>query len=217
MNRRLRRRKGPANFAVPLNQRKGPPPGVEVLPWFWHPDRDGSQPCPKEFHAQLIAIHPDLRVCFNPVMERWVLWVKNPRIQHEMCRGWQLLMFWEHSITKEYLPLSNLLFHNLMLIDATKYQGAKDYFKRIQDDVERQKQAKNNVYEQDRDDRNEDMRLSHQISTAGKGNKSALHDTADIVPSAGDIQWRQETRRWRLPKEILDREAREKEQRAYGR
>ena len=196
---RLRRRRPHERdtFGVPLNQHTGPKPGPEVLPWYWHPDRDGAQPPPAAFAKQLAEIDPDIKVCFSPVHERYLIWVRNPRIgadpastAHWMCKGWQLLMLWEHPTTHEFLPLSELLFHNLVLIRATSHPSAVAYFNKIQDGIDKAKASLNASIDNDREAQQADWRQSMQISTAGKGNKFALHHDGTMVPGPAEQAWR---------------------------
>lgn len=214
------RRKRPeerTQVSVPLNLHKGPKPGPEILPWYWHPDREMVKPAPAAFRAQLARIDPDLRAVFSPVHERWLIWVRNPRIQHWMCRGWQMLFLWEHPVTHEFLPLNELLFHNLMLIDAKRYRNGQEYYAKIEQRVAEAKEAKERTYTDERHGLQREMMDSHQISNLGTGSKSALHDDGSLVDSQGTRNWRAETRKWRMPAEFLRREKDEKEQQRYGR
>ena len=212
---RYRRRRPGEEFAVPLNQRKGPPLGPEILPWWWHPEREGAQPPPAAFAARLKEIDPELGVCFSPVHERWLIWVRNPRIQHPLCRGWQLLFLWEHPVTKEFLPLNELVFHNLYYISAERWPGAVGYFERIQADIAKQKAALEKDHQNDRRDYQRDFRNSLQISTAGRGNRAAMHHSGTIVPSPGEAAWRAETRKHTVSAEVLRNERDAKEKRHY--
>lgn len=212
-----RRRPGEApQFTVPLNQRKGPIPGPEILPWYWNPKREGAQPPPAAFKEKLESIDPDLAVCFSPVHERWLIWVRNPRIRHWMCRGWQLLFLWEHPITHEFLPLNELVFHNLMLINAERFRNASEYYDRIQADVEKAKAERQAKFDADRTTEQEEWRKQvDNPSTAGTGSKCALNDS--LIPSAGEAAWRAETRKHRLPSHVLKQEKDEREKAHYGR
>lgn len=214
---RRRRPEERDQFTVPLRMHKGPKPGPEVLPYYWHPDRQDVQPAPKAFQLQLAAIDPDLRAVFSPVHERWLIWVRNARIQHWLCKGWQMLFFWEHATTHEFLPLDELLFHNLMLIDAKRYRSASEYFDKIEQRVAAGKEAKDRTYTDERRGLQMEMLDSNKISNLGTGSKSALHDDGTMVDSQGTANWRDETRKWRLPEALLRRERDEKEQRHYGK
>lgn len=219
---RRRRPEEREKFTVPVNQRKGPPPGPEVLPWYWHPDREGAVPPPAAFAEQLARIDPDLRVCYSPVHERWILWVKNPRIGRMgaaqwLCRGWQLLMLWEHSVTHEFLPLSELVFANVYLISAGRYAGAKEYYDKLMAEAERAKEERSKKFDNDRQAEQNEVRESWKISSAGDGSRSALHHSGTVVPSQGEAAWRAETRKHRLPPELLKREEEDREKAFYGR
>lgn len=215
---RYRRRPTPREgFSVPLRPHMGPPPGPEILPWYWHPNREGAQPPPAAFAAQLQRIDSELGVVFSPVHERWLVWVKNPRITHELCRGWQLLFLWEHPTTHEFLPLNELLFHNLMLVDATRFANAKEYFDRIQADIQQRRDARNKTLNDERHDMQREFIKSTEISSAGKGNKFSLYQDGTVVPSQADANWRAETRHRRLPSALIQQEKDDREKREYGR
>lgn len=204
-------------FTVPLNVHTGPTPGPEILPYYWHPDRENVQPAPAAFQKQMAAIDPDLRAVFSPVHERWLIWVKNPRIQHWMCRGWQLLFLWEHATTHAYLELNELVFHNLMLCNARRYKNGAEYFDKIEKSIAAGKEARNKRYNDERRGLQREMLDANKINNLGTGSKSALHDDGTMVDSQGTRNWRNETRKWRLPEAMLRKERDEKEQRRFGR
>lgn len=214
---RRRRPEERTQYAVPLNQRTGPPPGPEILPWYWHPDREGAVPPPAAFAEQLALIDMDLRVCYSPVHERWLVWVRNVARKNSLCTGWQLIFLWEHPITKAFLQLDELIFHNLYLVSAARFPNAVGYFDKIQDRVAKAKAAKEATYQADRKTSQKDIFDSFKISTAGNGSKSALHHSGTVVESPGELAWRAETRKHRLPGEQIRREADEKEKQFYGR
>lgn len=213
---RLRRRRA-GEFSLPLNARKGPKPGPEVLPWYWHPGRFGIEQAPKAFLEKLAKIDPDLRAVFNPVLERWQIWIRRPANQNSLCAGWSLLFLWEHPTTKAFLPLDELVFHNLHLMDGTRFRNASEYFGKIEAEWEKNKEARSKAFDDTRKDMQADMMKTHVISSAGQGNRSALYDSGTVVPSRGEAAWRRETRKWRIPSELIQREANEKEQEYYGK
>jgi hypothetical protein len=222
---RYRRRKPSERpqFGIPHNQHKGPTPPPEVLPWFWHPERDGAQPPPAAFDKRLKEIDKDLSVCFSPVHERWLVWARNPRIGRDsskatswLCPGWQLLYIWEHAITHEYLPLNELVFHNLMLIDAQKYGNAKQYYDKIEASIQRQREDRDKKYNSDRNAQQKDWYQSMQISTAGKGNKFSLNHDGSMIDSPSTAAWRKETAKFRLPSDAIKQTENEKEKAFYG-
>jgi hypothetical protein len=213
---RRRRPEEREKFIVPLNQeRKRRDP--EVLPWYWHPDRMGIERPPAAFDAQLKAIDKDLFVTYSKVHERWILWVRNARIQHPMCRGWQLLMIWEHAYTKEFLPLTELMFHNIFMISASRFPNAVKYYEDIQAGIEKRKQELQKDADNDRRALQSELLAGTQISSAGKGNKFALHHDGSVMPSLGELAWRKENRATRLPSDMLKQERDDKEREFYGR
>ena len=217
-SRRYRRRKPEEKFIVPVNQRKGPPPGPEILPWYWHPERDGAQPPPKAFDKRLKEIDPDLYVCYSPVHERWLVWVRNPARRNGLCRGWQLIFLWEHPDTNAYLELNELVFHNLFLVMRDRFPNAEAYYDRIAADIQRRREERNKQFDSERKaEQGEFYKTLHTPSTAGRGNKFALYGDGTLVPSPGAAAWRAETRKARLPGAYLQQERDEKEKQFYGR
>ena len=214
---RYRRRRRGEPFTIPVNQPKGPPPGPEILPWYWHPDREGVQPPPAAFAERLAEIDPDLRVCFSPVHERFLIWVKSPRSKNSLCTGWLLLFIWEDPITKEFMPLTELVFHNIFYIARDKFPRAEAYFERIQADIAKAKAAREAAYQNDRKAEQRERFSGFQISTAGKGNKAALHHSGTVVPSPGEQAWRAETRKARMPGAQIQAEQDDREKQFYGR
>lgn len=215
---RWRRRKQGEVFGLPLNMRKGPPPGPEILPWYWNPDRDGVKQPPAAVVRQLRELDPDLRAVFSPVHERYLIWLKSDRIQNALCKGWLLLFIWEDPTTKEYLELGDpptLLFHNLYLIAAHRFPNAKGYYDTIQKSIEAKKAEREKDYQNGRRDMQRDYYSSYKISTAAPGNRAALHHSGTIVPSPGEQAWRTETRKWRIPSEQVKQEAADKEKAFY--
>lgn len=213
---RLRRR-SQEQFGVPLNQRKGPPPGPDVLPWYWHPGREGVTPPPAAFDRQLKAIDPDLAVCYSPAHERWILWVKNARILNDLCRGWQLLMMWEHPVTKAYLPLSELVFHNLFYISRKRWPNAEAYYDRINADIQREKAARMKRFQDDRQTEQREFYQGLRPSNIGSGSKVQMYGSGTVVPSPGDLAHRNATRKQRLPSAFIKAEQDDKEKQFYGR
>lgn len=223
MPRYRRRRKG-EEFIVPLNQPKGKR-DPEILAHYWHPQREGAIPPPAAFDAKLKAIDPDLFVCYSPVHERWLLWVKEPRIgrgsdaaaadaTQMYCPGWLLLMIWEHSQTKAYLELSDLLFMNVFMISRRRWGNAQIYYDRVMADIRRQQASAEKAYQDDRRTYQKDRRDGWKISSAGAGNKFALYHDGTLLPSPGDLAWREETKAKRLPSADL-RQARDEKERAF--
>lgn len=212
-----RRRPGDREqFSVPI-RKSDAPRSPEILPWYWHPDRLGVNRGPEAFQKQLAEIDKDLAVVFSPVHDRWLIWVRNPRMQNSVCPGWQMLFLWEHPTTHAFLPLNELVFHNLFHIMAHRFPNARTYYESISRDIDRQREERNRAYTNDREALQGEIYDSQKISTAGKGNKFAQHHSGTIVESPSQIAERQESRRWRLPSDMLKQIENEKEQAFYGR
>jgi hypothetical protein len=212
---RLRRRTQAEKFGVPLNIHKGKVPGPEVLPWYWNPDCPYVEHPPKAFADQLKALDPGLRAVYSKVHERWLIWQQSPSSRNSLCPGWKLIFFWEHPVTKGYLPLNELVFDNLYRVDRNRYSSGVAYFEQMEAKVAAARAAKDKAYTDERQARQKEMVDSFKISNLGTGSKSALHDQGTIVPSRGEQQWRNQTAKWRMPKEVLNREAAEKEKAFY--
>lgn len=212
---RYRRRRKSEPFGVIQNQRKGPPPGPEILPWYWHPEREGAVPPPAAFAEQLARIDADLRVCYSPVHERWLVWVKSPRSRNSLCTGWLLIFLWEHPVTHEPLQLTELIFHNLFLVSKQRFPNAVQYFEKIQGEIAKTKAARQLQHTQDRKAQQAEVRGSWKISTAAPGNRSALHHSGTVVASPGEMAWRAQTREARLPPEQIQSEKDNKEKQFY--
>src|SRR5262245_8698120 len=101
----------------------------EALYHFWHPEREGVEPCPDWFVDRLASVHRDLRVVRPPAnaplaSHAWLVWFKQPRITHWLSPGWQLLFVWQQreeidgQTRLTPLPLDERVLANLYGISA---------------------------------------------------------------------------------------------------
>lgn len=201
---------------VPLNQSKKRM-DVERLPWAWHPDRSSPVKAPADFVEQLHAIDAGLEVTWSPVHERWLIWQRSPSSKNTVCPGWKLIFLWEHARTHAYLPLSDLVFHNLYMRDRNQYSSGAEYFAKIQQRIEAARLSRDREFTDERQTRQLEMTASHKISSAGNGSRSALFDQGTMIPSRGEANWKRETRKWRMPGELIQAEKDQKEKAFYGK
>ncbi len=120
------------------------PRGPETSWNFFHP---GARRCAlsravgvsrRSSHAIDPAALPD--VVWHAVHERWTVWVKNPRIRHWMCAGWQLL-FPVRYPDGSYLPLDARVLATIYDRSPRKWENGRRYFDRIVDEVRRDIEA----------------------------------------------------------------------------
>lgn len=188
---------------------------------YWHPNREGAEPAPETIMREIRLIHPGLRIVKSPVHQRWLVWFPSPAVQHPLCAGWQLVLVWEHPRTGEYLPLSvELLGFNLYLLSRDHIGGnnpALRHFERVQDEIQRKRAARDRQYHENRRAEQRELLDGRRISTAGAGNRFAMHHDGSVVPSQGEINWRLETEKWRIPKHLQQRRQQDREKmRAAG-
>ena len=139
-------------------------------PWFWNPNRLGVKGPQKEFQAKLESLDPNLSTTWNPIMEKWMLWVRAPRLRSPLCQGWRLL-FIHHDGQGGYLPLDERFLARLYSIDASRVGNAKQYFDRITREAERDKERADKQWQQDTIDAAMPSWEYSQIKNIGKGSK----------------------------------------------
>jgi hypothetical protein len=114
--------------------------GPETSWSYFHPGRADARYAPAPFRAEVHAIDPQLDVVWHPVHERWCVWVRNPRITHWICAGWQML-FPVRYPNGDYLPLDSRVLATIYDRSPRKWGNARHYFDRIQDEVRRDQDA----------------------------------------------------------------------------
>lgn len=196
---------------------------VGALPHFWYPDRDGVEDVSavdKAFARRLHDTSADLRMVRPPAGapipgRPWLMWYRKSAITYHLCPGWSLLFVWREA-NGTPLPLDDRIFANLYRISAAAFGDAEAYFdsivKKLKDDKQRSKdQDKANT-----DAKRREMMASRRISTAGKGNKFALHHDGTIVPSRSEQNWVRENAARSMPGEMA-KAARERRERRGAR
>lgn len=111
----------------------------EQSPWFWTPGKVGSRPAPAAFAAQLKEIDPEVEAWWNPVSERWQVWMKKPSLAR--TNGWMLL-FIVKDAEGNYQPLDERVFHRLFSASAARWGNARRYFQHIERQMEREQEAR---------------------------------------------------------------------------
>lgn len=113
--------------------------GPEHNLWFHSPNRFGAKLAPEWFREQLHRMDPNLEMVWNFTIQRWMLWVKSPRIQNPYAQGWNLL-FIHQGRKGEYWPLDERVFARIFTIDGHRTGGSKVYFDRIMREQDRDKE-----------------------------------------------------------------------------
>lgn len=124
-------------FTMPVARPR--PVGPEASDWFWNPNRVGVRGAPDYFAAQLQAFDPELAITWNPLTERWLVWVRKPKLVSKLCRGW-LLLFPVRYEDGSYQPLDDRIFARLYAISGQRWGSGAAYFRRIEQEIERDRQ-----------------------------------------------------------------------------
>ena len=179
----------------------------------------GVELAPEAILAKLQAIHPSLSACRPPVKapvlrSRWLIWARDPKATNSFCPGWYLVFVWEVTKTREALPLEPFshLEDCIYAVMALKVGGHQAYFRKMFAARESAKQAREATYQDVRQAKQRDLLAARRISTAGRGNRFALHHDGTIVPSQAELNWLRETAEARMPADVRVRLAREREQ-----
>lgn len=159
-------------FKVPIARPKVP--GPETIPHYWHPYRAGVKMAPDWFRAQLDAFDEGLAATWNPIIERWMLWIRRPNAKHPICWGWQLL-FIHRGPSGEYLPLDERVFARLYHASSRAWGDGRKYFDRIAAEYQRDHEMSERKRRQDLIDEAMPIWEHSQIKNIGKGNKFSTY------------------------------------------
>jgi hypothetical protein len=143
---------------------------TEQNPWFWGPSNLAVRSAPDWFRPKLVDISRTLAVTWNPVIERWQVWVESPKTNNIYSRGWRLL-FVHHGPDYEYLPLDERLLARVFYADATHYGSAEKYFTRLQNELAHDKAQREAKSLDETQDAALDYWRYGQIKNIGQGNK----------------------------------------------
>jgi hypothetical protein len=142
--------------------------GPETNPWFWNPNQFGIKLAPQDFRKQLKSLGDELEACWNPVIERWQVFARTPKIQHKICQGWRLL-FIVKDANGGFLPLDERTLARLYAASVLSNGNARQYFDRIVREMERDKEKRDRQYQADLIDEAMPSWHHSQISVSGYG------------------------------------------------
>jgi hypothetical protein len=142
--------------------------------YFWYPQRLGVKLGPAEFRKRLHEIHDGLEVTWHPIMERWQVWYKMPRVRYHLCPGWFLLFNVETS-DGEFIPLDERTLAAVYEQSGKKWGNGLNYWNRIESEHQRQAERA----QRDRDDKSDERASEYwdymKIKNIGHGSKFANH------------------------------------------
>ena len=145
--------------------------GPEHNVWFWNPNRVGVKSCPEWFESKIAEVDSSIAVTWNPIIERWLVWAKAPRLQHPICQGWKLLFIhWDED--HSYLPLDERLLARLYASSVDTFGSAKRYFDHVASIIERDREKAEKQFTQDSIDRMMPFYNHAQISVSMAGKSS---------------------------------------------
>lgn len=174
-----------------VSRQKKPALPADQRVHYWHPQRFGARLAPERFRDDLHQIHPDLETVWSPVHERWIVWARSNLVRHPICAGWSLKFVWQTS-NGGYLPLDARVFADIFSRDFRRYGGARSYFERFHSEFLRDEQHRKDVTNDESRWLRKDYNQYRKIKNIGRGNKFALHWDGSVVPSAGEVAWRQQ-------------------------
>lgn len=172
MNRDLRQYRSPERIRgqVAKPARLGP----EYNPWYWNPNRASVRSAPDSFKESLAKMGDELSVTWNPINERWQVFSRAPKMNNPICQGWKLL-FIHNGPSGEYLPLDERVFARLYSASVHEHGSAKQYFNRIQAEMERDAEKKDARLRQEAIDIAMPYFEHSKIKNIGKGNKFSTY------------------------------------------
>ena len=147
------------------------PKGPETSPWYWNPNRVGAREAPAWFQARLREVDPDglVDIRWNPVSQRWQAFYRNPKINRQVCSGWQLLFIIEDPTDHTYMPLDERTLAVLYQASARRWGSGKAYFHAIEREMERDRERTERRQKQEAVDLAMPAFEHSQISVAMRG------------------------------------------------
>lgn len=178
--RQVRTRKAAAPITMPIGRIV--PLGPETSWSFFHPNRVGAKPAPAAFAAEVRAIDPNLAVAWHPIHERWCVWVKNPRITHWICAGWQLLFPVKYP-DGSYMPLDARTLAEIVNRSPRKWGNGLRYFERVYSEIQREKRAAkqhhSDIVGQNARDRWDFAQIKVSMAGPSSGSKFTTHHSGN--------------------------------------
>lgn len=132
-----------AQYAIPIAKPQALDPATSWA--FFHPGRVDARFAPADFTGKLHELDPHLEVVWHPLRERWCVWVRNPRITHRLCRGWQLL-FPVRYPDGSYCPLDERTLAEIVNRSPRKWGSGLRYFDRIVEEMTRDRRRKKTAH-----------------------------------------------------------------------
>lgn len=131
-----------AGFSTQVGSKTGKL-GPEQNPWYWNPNRVGARSAPLWFQDKLREVDPEglIDVRWNPILERWVAFYRNWKVNHPICQGWQLMMKVQYP-DGSYMPLDERLLAALFNASARRWGSGKTYFDAIEREVTRDREKR---------------------------------------------------------------------------
>ena len=114
--------------------------GPEHNPWFWNPYNVSAVRAPKAFMEKIRSVDPEgtLDVIWNPIRERWGVFMKSRAINHPICRGWKLLFLVE--LNGEYIPLDERVLAVLYERSGRRYGNLWEYWIKVEQALDRDRE-----------------------------------------------------------------------------
>lgn len=144
--------------------------GPEQSPWFWTPDKGVGRKADPLFAKQLKELGEELAVSWNPIIERWQVWSRSPRINQKICQGW-LLLFVVKGEDGSYRPLDERVLARLAAASVLEHGSGKAYFARVKAEMERDQEIADRDHDNERNDI-ADSWFNHQQIKVGYGKSS---------------------------------------------
>lgn len=124
------RRSAPFKQAVA----KPVPLGPEHNPWFWNPNRADIRLGPSDFRKRMKGMDERLEVTWNPITERWQIWVVDHKIQHKVCHGWRFLF------STDPRELDERVMAELYARSGYKWGNLYEMWLRVEQEIERDRE-----------------------------------------------------------------------------
>lgn len=125
-------------FRVPVAKPKRL--GPEFNSWFWNPFNVSVRLGPDDFRRKIKEIDEKYEVTWNPVTERWLVFARDPKINHPICRGWKLVFVVE--LDGEYVPLDERTLAKAWDRSVRKWGSANQYWERIESEIWREREKR---------------------------------------------------------------------------
>lgn len=113
---------------------------IESIYWYWNPSRPGVQLGPEWFRSKLHELSDELEVTWDAYHERWLVFMRQPRVQHPIGMGWTLLCVVQDE-EGSYMPIDERVLAHLYVRSRKKWGDGLKYFEAVQREIEKEKEA----------------------------------------------------------------------------